>query len=179
MPARGAHPSFMTNGNSQVTGASLQRGYFPGDGHDTRPLKPAELGSVAKLPFRGKIQKSSMGKSMACESKLSCFRYFATEPVAIRVNNLGRVLHDLGDLAGARAAFECALAIHEASSGPDHPDVATTVNNLGGVLHDLGDLAGARAAYERALRIMTSHLGEGHPSTQTVRGNLDALDADM
>ena len=51
MPARGAHPSFMTNGNSQVTGASLQRGYFPGDGHDTRPLKPAELGCLVVRQF--------------------------------------------------------------------------------------------------------------------------------
>ena len=42
----------------------------------------------------------------------------------------GRVLQDLGDLAGARAAFERALRIDEASFGPDHPNVAT-VNNLG------------------------------------------------
>src|SRR5215831_11409461 len=32
------------------------------------------VGSVAKLPFRGKIRKSCVGKSMTCESKLSCFR---------------------------------------------------------------------------------------------------------
>src|SRR5215510_11513440 len=31
-------------------------------------------GSVAKLPFRGKIRKSCTGKSMTCESTLSCFR---------------------------------------------------------------------------------------------------------
>ena len=31
-------------------------------------------GSVAKLPFRGKIRKPCIGKSMTCESKLSCFR---------------------------------------------------------------------------------------------------------
>ena len=44
------------------------------------------------------------------------------------------VLQDLGDLAGARAAFERALAIDEKSFGPDHPEVATDVNNLGVVL---------------------------------------------
>src|SRR5215475_1039081 len=38
-------------------------------------------GFVAKLPFRGKIRKSCIGKSMTCESKLSCFRSFATEPL--------------------------------------------------------------------------------------------------
>src|SRR5215471_6731188 len=32
------------------------------------------LGSVAKLGFGGKIRKSDLGKSMACEFQLSCFR---------------------------------------------------------------------------------------------------------
>ncbi len=36
------------------------------------PLQAAR--SVAKLPFRGKIRKSCIGKSMTSESKLSCFR---------------------------------------------------------------------------------------------------------
>jgi len=31
-------------------------------------------GSVAKLPFRGKIRRLCIGKSRTCESKLSCFR---------------------------------------------------------------------------------------------------------
>jgi Tfp pilus assembly protein PilF len=35
--------------------------------------------------------------------------------VANRVNNLGSVLQDLGDLAGARAHFERALGIDEAA----------------------------------------------------------------
>ncbi len=63
------------------------------------------------------------------------------------------MLQDLGDLAGAKAAFERALKIDEATYGPDHPNVAIDVNNLGSVLQDLGDLAGAQAAYERALKI--------------------------
>src|SRR5262245_50259062 len=37
-------------------------------------------GSVAKLAFGGKIRKSALGKSTTCESQLSCFRCFATEP---------------------------------------------------------------------------------------------------
>ena len=36
------------------------------------------------------------------------------------LNNLGRVLRDLDDLPGARAAFERALAIWERVLGPEH-----------------------------------------------------------
>src|SRR5262245_21664801 len=34
----------------------------------------ARAGSVAKLPFGGKIRKWGIGKSMVCELQLSCFR---------------------------------------------------------------------------------------------------------
>jgi tetratricopeptide (TPR) repeat protein len=86
------------------------------------------------------------------------------------------VLRALGDLAGARAAYERALAIDERAFGPDHPNVATDVNNLGSVLQDLGDLAGARAAFERALRILEKFLPPEHPYIRTARGNLESLD---
>jgi Tetratricopeptide repeat len=46
------------------------------------------------------------------------------------LNNLGRVLRDLGDLAGARAAFERALAIWERVFGPDHPSTRKARGNL-------------------------------------------------
>jgi hypothetical protein len=36
-------------------------------------------------------------------------------------HSLGVVLHDLGDLAGAKQQYERALAIGEAALGPDHP----------------------------------------------------------
>jgi hypothetical protein len=50
--------------------------------------------------------------------------------VATDVNNLRSVLKDLGDLAGARAAFERALAIFERALGPDHPNTRTVRGNL-------------------------------------------------
>ena len=95
--------------------------------------------------------------------------------VARDVNNLGSVLHERGDLGGARAAFERALEIDEAAYGPDHPTVARDVNNLAGVLMDGGDLDGARAAYERALRVFESAFGADHRSTRIVRDNRLAL----
>ena len=41
------------------------------------------------------------------------------------VNNLGLIHQDLGDLLAAKASFERALAIGEATLGPDHPNIAT------------------------------------------------------
>jgi Tetratricopeptide repeat len=58
--------------------------------------------------------------------------------VADRQNNLGTVLADLGDLAGARTHQERALEIIEATLGPDHPNVAILRRNLHGVLQQLG-----------------------------------------
>ena len=93
------------------------------------------------------------------------------------MNNLGGVLQAMGDLEGARAHLERALAINEAAYGPDHPNVAIRVNNLGGVLRDMGDFEGARAHYQRALRIFQQFLGDDHPNTVTVRNHLRSLDA--
>jgi tetratricopeptide (TPR) repeat protein len=57
----------------------------------------------------------------------------------------GNTLLDLGQLDGARAAYERAIA-----SG--HPDVApTAAANLGVLLARQGDVAGARAAYQQAI----------------------------
>jgi Tfp pilus assembly protein PilF len=50
--------------------------------------------------------------------------------VAIRVNNLGHVLHYLGDLNGARKHFERALKIFERALGKDHPDTQKVRRNL-------------------------------------------------
>ena len=77
------------------------------------------------------------------------------------------MLQDLGDHAGAVAAYERAIKIGEAAFGPDHPKVAIRVNNLGGVLQDLGDHAGAKTAFERSLKIDETAFGPG-PSR---RGN--------
>jgi len=55
--------------------------------------------------------------------------------------NLGVVLHDFGDLHGAKAEFEQALAIGEAALGSTHPDMATWRGNLGVVLYALGTSA--------------------------------------
>jgi Tetratricopeptide repeat len=50
--------------------------------------------------------------------------------VAIRINNLGSALQDLGDVAGARAYFARALSIFEKFLPTDHPHVTKTRSHL-------------------------------------------------
>ena len=92
--------------------------------------------------------------------------------VAICVNNLGGVLHDLCGLEGAKKMYERALAISEAAYGPNHPDVANYVNNLGLILKDLGDMEGAKKMYEWALAIGEATYGSDHPDVAIRVNNL-------
>jgi tetratricopeptide (TPR) repeat protein len=89
--------------------------------------------------------------------------------------NHGYHLKMIADYPGARAAFERALKIDEASFGPDHPNVAIDVNNLGMVMKALGDLPGARAAYERALKIVEASFGPDHPNVAIDVNNLGSV----
>lgn len=59
--------------------------------------------------------------------------------------NLGRLLHEAGELSAAEAHYRTAL-VHD-------PEDATAVFNLGVVLEDLGRKAEAVQAYEQALRL--------------------------
>jgi Tfp pilus assembly protein PilF len=95
-----------------------------------------------------------------------------SEHTATLLNNLGYYFDTIADYAAARAHYERALRLDEATFGPDHPKVAIVVNNLGTVSHDEGDLPAAQAYLERALRIYEQTLGMEHPRTHVVRGNL-------
>ncbi|PXF60998.1 MAG: hypothetical protein C4B59_06525 [Candidatus Methanogaster sp.] len=99
--------------------------------------------------------------------------------VAIRVNNLGRVLQDLGNLPAAKECFERALAIDEEVYGSDHPNVAIRVNNLGSVLRALGDLPAAKECYERALAIDEEVYGRDHPNVAIRVNNLGSVLQDL
>ena len=50
--------------------------------------------------------------------------------MAIFVNNLGEVLHDMGDLQGAKEYSEPALEILQNRLGKDHPDTKLVRKNL-------------------------------------------------
>jgi tetratricopeptide (TPR) repeat protein len=95
--------------------------------------------------------------------------------VAIRVNNLGGVLKDLGDLAGAKAAFERALLIREVAFGKEHPDVAQSLWWLGVLAQQQDDKEAARDYYERALQIFEKFLPPDHSRIKNLKGHLNSL----
>jgi hypothetical protein len=64
------------------------------------------------------------------------------------LSEVGNHLRMVADLDGAKTAYEQSLAIYQATSGPNHPNVATAVNNLCLVLQEKGDLDGLQAAQE-------------------------------
>jgi tetratricopeptide (TPR) repeat protein len=66
---------------------------------------------------------------------------------------LGQALHMFGELGRAKASYERALNLLEATHGPQHLSVADALNGIGDVLRDQQDRPGARARYQRALEI--------------------------
>ena len=71
-----------------------------------------------------------------------------------------------------------ALAVDEASFGPDHPDVARDLNNLAVLLRDTNRLAEAEPLSRRHLRIFAkfgSRMGHEHPHFRTAIDNYAGL----
>jgi Tfp pilus assembly protein PilF len=73
--------------------------------------------------------------------------------------------------------YRRALAIDEASYGPDHPEVARDLNNLAGLLGHSGRRGEAERLFRRALAICDARLGPEHPHTILVRKNLAEFEA--
>lgn len=91
---------------------------------------------------------------------------------ATRINSLGVVEHELGNLKAAQECFEKSFEICEALFGPLHEAVYTAeddamltmpIRNLCSVLEELGDIEAAQTAYERAMKINLEVYGWNHP----------------
>jgi serine/threonine-protein kinase len=80
------------------------------------------------------------------------------QPVPTHLHNLGAVLLDLGDYAGAEQNLRDALAAQTAELGPDHPAVGDYQRQLGIALHVLGREAEA----ETVLRAALAHAERGY-----------------
>ena len=83
--------------------------------------------------------------------------------VSDTINDLGNAARDAGDLDGATAYFERALAGYEASLGPTHARVAIPLSNLGEIAIARKQFAAALTWCRRALAIDEAALGPDHP----------------
>ncbi|MFF4703499.1 FxSxx-COOH system tetratricopeptide repeat protein [Streptomyces sp. NPDC001297] len=84
-----------------------------------------------------------------------------------------------GQAAPAVPLAERALAINEATLGPDHPDTALRLGNLASTYRDLGRYEEALPLAERALAISEATLGPDHPDTALRLGNLATTYSDL
>jgi hypothetical protein len=78
-----------------------------------------------------------------------------------------------GDHVAAERLLRQALALQEASVGPNHPEVANILNNLAIVCEINGKLTDAEASYRRAYAIATSRYPANDPFVTTSRENLE------
>jgi tetratricopeptide (TPR) repeat protein len=91
------------------------------------------------------------------------------------LNNLAQLLQDTNRLGEAEPLMRRALAIDEASFGPEHPEVATDLNNLAALLKATNRLGEAEPLMRRALAIDERSFGPEHPDVAIDLNNLAAL----
>jgi len=100
------------------------------------------------------------------------------DPIEVRLRTaLGLVHARRGDRMAASGELEQALALAEATLGPDHLGVATVVGHLAALRAEAGEVSAARSLLVRALEIRTRTLGASHPDTTQTQARLDALAA--
>jgi tetratricopeptide (TPR) repeat protein len=87
-------------------------------------------------------------------------------------NDLGLVLHHLGEYDNAISCYIKALDTDLKTYGPDHPAVARDRNNLGQAYHALGQHEKSIEHYDIAIAIFIKTYGEDHPNVATLWGNL-------
>ncbi len=89
--------------------------------------------------------------------------------------NVAAVKVKTGDLPGARASLDAALASSISTYGPRHPHVASIEHNLAEVARLSHDHAEAEAHGRAALAIRTAMLGETHHETASSYMNLASV----
>lgn len=95
------------------------------------------------------------------------------------INNLARLMHDMGNYAEAELLYRRSLVISEQTEGTDHPSTGASLNNLALLLKDAGNHKGAEPLYRRSLAIGEKSQGHEHPDTGIRLMNLAVLLKDM
>jgi len=96
------------------------------------------------------------------------------DSVGDSLNNLGLLLHTLGEYPAAHAMLERSLVIAR-SLGDDNSDIPYSLNNLAMASGSLGDYVSARRHYEEALSLWEEQLNPGHPLIARGVNNLAVL----
>jgi tRNA A-37 threonylcarbamoyl transferase component Bud32 len=91
--------------------------------------------------------------------------------VAYTLMNLGLLLRERSDLAGAEPLYRRAIAIWEKRLGSDHPLVVQALGNLADLRRERGDPAAAQALYQRAIDATRQRLA-GDPGNPGQRQHL-------
>jgi tetratricopeptide (TPR) repeat protein len=112
---------------------------------------PAESADVAPLTLDELYELGcELEETDPAHAEASYAEVLARSPRHADANiNLGRLLHERGDLEGAEAHYHAALA--------QRPEDPTATFNLGVALEDQGRLAEALQVYERAIRLNASN----------------------
>jgi tetratricopeptide (TPR) repeat protein len=97
------------------------------------------------------------------------------EPTAVLMNDLGVLLTAKARYVEAEPLFRRALAIDEASYGPDHPNVGIRLNSLAALLHNTNRLNEAEPLCRRALAIDETSYGPDHPNVAIRLNSLAVL----
>jgi tetratricopeptide (TPR) repeat protein len=98
-----------------------------------------------------------------------------SQELASFLRRASAMLCDWGRFSEADPLARRALAIDEASFGPDHPEVATDLTNLAQLLRAANRLAEAEPMYRRALAINEASFGQNHPNVTRDLNNLASL----
>ena len=99
----------------------------------------------------------------------------APDHAARLMNQCGVYRYTRAEHGFAEPLLRRALAIDEASYGPDHPKVAIRLNNLAGLLEATNRLAEAEPLFRRALAIDEASYGPDHPDVARDLNNLAEL----
>jgi tetratricopeptide (TPR) repeat protein len=91
------------------------------------------------------------------------------------LSNAGARWHDLAEWSKAESLMRRALAICEASLGPEDPAVAMPLTNLAQLLHSTNRLSEAEPLMRRALAVDEAKYGPRHPNVAISLNNLAQL----
>ena len=100
---------------------------------------------------------------------------FGSSGHATALNNLGEIYRQLERFDEAEPLFREALAIDEATLGPEDQGLAKPLNNLALVQRARGDHVEAERNLKRSLRILENSLGRRHPDVAGSLNNLARL----